>query len=428
MISTGVDYFCGLNLETHKDPKARKIYVSLSILVNVSLLCVFKYYDFFAVNFQSLMGEFGLTVNPFILDVALPIGISFYTFQTMSYTLDVYRGKVKAARNILDFALYVSYFPQLIAGPIERGTRLLPQLLNPRTITMDNIYRGMYLFFWGLFLKVFIADNLAQIVNPVFLPQESFNGASVVLATYAFSFQIYCDFAGYSFMAIGMSKCMGIELMENFKRPYFAKNISDFWRRWHISLSSWFRDYVFSPFYIYVGKLKILSGLPLARRHDISFFLTLMTTEFMLGLWHGAGWNFGFFGIYHGIVIWAYYYMKKSWDRMNIALQIFLTYQIACLGWLVFRAPTLGQAMDMASSIIFNFDLSPELGLAATALAILGFVSVLITVQVFQDLKNDTFVVFRLPKFLRLIFIVFLACLILVFGDFNDRPFIYFQF
>jgi alginate O-acetyltransferase complex protein AlgI len=346
----------------------------------------------------------------------------------MSYTLDVYRGKVRPAWNFFDFALYVSYFPQLIAGPIERGTRLLPQILEPRTVTVENLYRGAYIFFWGLFLKVFIADNLARIVDPVFAPQASYDGASVLLAVYAFSYQIYCDFAGYSFMAIGLGMAMGIELMENFRRPYFSKNISDFWRRWHISLSSWFRDYVFSPFYIYLGKRPLFRRLPMKRRHDVAFFVTLLSAEFMLGLWHGAGWNFALFGVYHGIVIWAYYYLKKYWDRMNTLVQIVLTYHVACVGWLVFRAPTFGQAVDMARGLVLNFSLDVSRALAVTALTIAGLVAILITIQVFQDLKNDTFVVLRLPMFPRLALIASMACLVLVFGDFSDRPFIYFQF
>ena len=428
LISTVTDYGCGRGLAATDDAGRRKALVAVSIAVNLSLLGTFKYYDFFAANFQALVGNFGLTVQPYFLDVVLPIGISFYTFQTMSYTLDVYRGKLDAARNFFDFALYVSFFPQLIAGPIERGTRLLPQILKPRTVTLDKVYRGSYLFFWGLFLKVFIADNLAQMVDPVFAGAAPYDGGAVLLAVYAFSFQIYCDFAGYSFMAIGLGLAMGIELMENFRRPYFARNIGDFWRRWHISLSSWFRDYVFSPFYIYMGKQPLFRRLPIRRRHDVAFFITLLSAEFMLGLWHGAGWNFVLFGIYHGLAIWAYYYLKKYWERMNVFVQIFLTYQIACGGWLVFRAPTFGQAVDMADAVLFNFSLAPELGLATMALTIVALVSILVTIQVFQDLKGDTFVVLRLPPFLRYGLIASMAVLVLVFGDFSDRPFIYFQF
>jgi alginate O-acetyltransferase complex protein AlgI len=428
LISTTVDYLCGQGLKRYEGEAVRKRLVTISIVVNLGMLGIFKYYDFFAVNFESLMGTFGLTVHPYILGVALPVGISFYTFQTMSYTLDVYRKKLDPAENFFDFALYVSFFPQLIAGPIERGTRLLPQILAPRTISLDKIYHGVYLFFWGLFLKVFIADNLALVVDPVFAKTTAYDGGNVLLAVYAFSIQIYCDFAGYSFMAIGLGKVMGIELMENFRRPYFSKNISDFWRRWHISLSSWFRDYVFSPFFIYIESHPKLKNIPLTTRHGIAFFVTLMVTEYLLGLWHGAGWNFGFFGIYHGLAIWAYYKVRKRWDRMNFYIQVFLTFHIACGGWLVFRAPTLAQAGEMFNAILFNFQLNPELGLASTATSLIAFSGVLIVVQVLQDWKNDTFVMLKTPILVRSSFFVLLGCLILLFGKFGNRPFIYFQF
>ncbi len=282
-ISTTVDYLCSHRIERAVDGKRKKVFVTISIVSNLSLLGIFKYYDFFAFSFQEMMGNVGLAVYPYFLNVALPVGISFYTFQTMSYTIDVYRGKVKAAHNFFDFALYVSFFPQLIAGPIERGSRLLPQILQPRQITPEHIARGAYLFFWGMFLKVFIADNLASIVDPVFAATGPHDGGNVLLAVYAFSIQIYCDFAGYSFMAIGLGLVMGIHLMENFRRPYFAKNIGDFWRRWHISLSSWFRDYVFSPFYIYLERNKRLKGLSIKARHGIAFFFALLVAEYLLG-------------------------------------------------------------------------------------------------------------------------------------------------
>ena len=346
----------------------------------------------------------------------------------MSYTLDVYRGRLKAARNPFDFALYVAYFPQLIAGPIERGTRLLPQILTPREVTLDKVYRGAYLFGWGLYLKVFVADNLARMVDPVFNSPGPYDGGSVGLAVYAFAIQIYSDFAGYSFMAIGMALAMGIELMENFRRPYFSRNISDFWRRWHISLLSWFRDYVFSPFYIYVEKWPWVRDLSLKARHAVAFFIALMVTEYLLGFWHGAGWNFGFFGLYHGLAIWAYYMVRKRWNQMNPYVQVFLTFQVACVGWLVFRAPTLGQAIEMLGSVFTNFSLAPELALGDTALRLIAFSGLLFVIQVFQDLKKETFVVLRLPLPLRMAVFVLLGVLVMMFGDFGDRPFIYFQF
>ncbi len=428
IISTTVDYFCSLAIERNKVDRQRKQILAVSLITNIGLLGIFKYYDFFASNFQELMGTFGLEVHPYFLNVALPVGISFYTFQTMSYSIDVYRGKLKPAVNYFDFALYVAYFPQLIAGPIERGTRLLPQILEPRLITLEKIYHGAYFFGWGLFLKIFVADNLAKMVDPVFATTGSYDGAAVWLATIAFAFQIYADFAGYSFMAIGLAKTMGIDLMENFKRPYFSHNISEFWRRWHISLSSWFRDYFFSPMYLWAQKWKIVSRFNVRQRHAIAFFITLFTTEYLLGLWHGAGWNYGFFGIYHAFAIWGYYYSKNYWDKMPIIFQIFLTFIIACGGWLVFRAQTLGQAFEMFAAAFTNFSLGQLIALQDDIIKLFGLVGILLVVQIFQHKNNDTLIVLKAPAFVRYPFFVLLLVLVLVFGDFNERPFIYFQF
>ncbi len=436
LLSTTVDYFCGLGLDGTDDRRRRKLLVTISIVFNLSLLGVFKYYDFFAENFAVLMSAVGLEVHPYFLNVALPIGISFYTFQTMSYTIDVYRRKLPPARNFLDFALYVSFFPQLIAGPIERGTRLLPQILNKRQVTPQKIYRGIYLFIWGFFLKVFIADNLAVIVEPVFGANGPYDGAYVLLATYAFSFQIFSDFAGYSFMAIGLALMMGIELMENFRRPYFSKNIADFWRRWHISLSSWFRDYVFSPFYMYLGKRPIIRNLPLKVRHWIAFFVALFIAEFMLGLWHGAGWNYAMFGVYHAAMIWAYYGIRKYWDRMNYYLQIFLTWQLACVGWLIFAAPTLGQAVEMMTAVITDLSWPADGKFSGQAVQVFVLIAIVVVKQVLQEIFNDSvFILAKLPAY-RVAYLTVLVLSMLLLGNVDQfdaaaqpaRPFIYFQF
>ena len=427
-LSTVTDYLCALGISATDVKRIRKRYVGVSLLVNLTLLGIFKYYDFFAGSFQTFFGRIGIDFDPVFINVILPVGISFYTFQTISYTVDVYRGKVPAARNFFDFALYVSYFPQLVAGPIERGTRLLPQILQPRHLTWDGAFKGAYFVLWGLFLKVVVADNLAKLVDPVYSAQGPYEGASVLLATYAFSIQIYADFAGYSFMAIGLARAMGIDLMENFHRPYFSKNIGDFWRRWHISLSSWFRDYVFSPFYLYLARQPRLARLPLKVRHSIAFIVAILATEYLLGLWHGAGWNFGFFGLYHGFLIAAYYGVRRFWDRMNGLVQIFITYQLACIGWLIFRSPSLEQAGQMLKSIAFNFRAADSVSLSDAVLTLVALSSVPLGLQLFQEWKNDTLVVLAWPRAFRDAFIVLLVILIVAFGEFGGRPFIYFQF
>jgi len=245
--STVIDYFCGLKIYNTQNPEKRKIFVTISIISNLSFLGFFKYFDFFTFNLQRLFAYFNFSIDPMFLKIVLPVGISFYTFQTMSYTIDIYRRKMEPTNKFFDFALFVAFFPQLVAGPIERAKRLLPQILSPRQVTLGKFYEGCYLIFWGLFMKIFIADNLAKIVNPVYGGPPPYNGVDVLLASYAFAFQIFCDFAGYSNIARGLGKCMGFNIMINFNLPYIATNPSEFWQRWHISLSTWLRDYLYIP-------------------------------------------------------------------------------------------------------------------------------------------------------------------------------------
>ena len=428
VISTLTDYACGLILARTNEGRRRKRIVGASVFVNLSILGVFKYYDFFVTEAQTLLSSFDLAVHPHILGAVLPVGISFYTFQTMSYTIDVYRRKVTPERNLLDFALYVSFFPQLIAGPIERGTRLLPQVLAERRVDLQGFMRGAYFVVWGLFLKVVVADNLATIVDRVYGNWEIFDGLSIVLATYAFAFQIFGDFAGYSFMAIGLGLMMGIELMENFRRPYFTTNIAAFWRRWHISLSSWFRDYAFSPFYLHLERGRWLSRFSLPVRHNVAFFSSLVVCLYLLGLWHGAGWNFGFFGLYHGLTVWLYYMSKRYWDRMPVLIQILLTFHIAAVGWLIFRAPTLDQAWGMLGRIVFEFaPVAPD-EVLQMLMSLVALVAIPFAIQILEERNDDAAAVMKLHWMFKQAFLVTVGCLLVVFGKFGGRPFIYFQF
>ena len=247
LISTLVDYQAGLKIASSDQRGQKRFWLFCSVATNLSLLGFFKYFNFFAENLAGLFGLFGIQLDPVTLRIVLPVGISFYTFQTMSYTIDIYRGKLAPTRSLPDFALFVAFFPQLVAGPVERARNLLPQILAPRTVTREGFFQGCFLIGWGLFEKVFIADNLARIVDPVFATDGSWGGATILLACYAFAFQIFCDFDGYSNIARGIGKCLGFEIMINFNLPYFAVNPSDFWKRWHISLSSWLRDYLDIP-------------------------------------------------------------------------------------------------------------------------------------------------------------------------------------
>jgi alginate O-acetyltransferase complex protein AlgI len=426
LFSTIVDYFCGISIDNQEEKSKKKRFVYLSIIVNLGLLCTFKYYDFFALEFKYLMENFGISVKPYFLNVILPIGISFYTFQTISYTVDVYRGKLKACKHFLDFALYVSFFPQLVAGPIERGVRLLPQILEPRKVTKEKITHGLYMIFLGLFLKVVIADNLADIVDPIFNTATN-TGSNVFIATYSFAIQIFCDFAGYSFMAIGLAAMMGITLMDNFKRPYLSLNISEFWRRWHISLSSWFRDYCFSPFYIYLQKTKKFKKFKMKTRHQLAFFITLFITEFLLGLWHGAGWNYAMFGIYHAIMIMAYYYGKKYYDKMPALLQIFVNFQIACIGWLIFRSDSFSQSWEFFTQLFTNWDIyDPYFIDSIKKFSLLA--GVLIIYEAISEIKNEKYIILLAPKYIQHLIYTCIFVLMILFGQFGEKKFIYFQF
>ncbi|MBI4180093.1 MBOAT family protein [bacterium] len=427
-ISTVLDYVCSRKIFESADPKRRKFFLVLSLAGNLSMLCFFKYYDFFITNVQTALDGMGVDVRLHVLNVILPVGISFYTFQTMSYTLDVFNKKMPASDHFLDFALYVSYFPQLVAGPIERGTNLYPQVASPRTLVREDVLRGFFLVYWGLFLKMFVADNLAKLVDPVFAAPPPYRGSEVLIATYAFAFQIFGDFAGYSYIAIGLARMMGIRLMDNFKRPYFSTDISEFWRRWHISLSSWFRDYMFSPYYLYIDRSDRFKKLPLRVRHNLIFFVALMVTELLLGFWHGANWNFGLFGLYHGVLIWAYYYTRKFWDRMPRLLRVFLTFHLVCLGWLIFRVQSLAQLGDMIHSLLFHFQFLPNIGLKAKLLDIIFYSWLLVLIQLLSLKADDTMAVTRWPTPVRWFLYTLIFCLTAVWGEFGARQFIYFQF
>ena len=385
-ISTALDYICGLKIFESDNERRRKIFLIISIVGNFSILGFFKYFNFFIDNLDLLFGSVGIHVSLPVLKILLPPGISFYTFQTICYTFDIYRKKMKPTRNVIDFALYVSFFPQLVAGPIERAIRLLPQIAKPRTLNKDMICQGVFFIYWGLFLKMFVADNLGLIVDDIYgvgggdevfagtlmsgvasgdavTAVATYNGAFILLATYAFAFQIFGDFAGYSYIAIGLARLMGISLMDNFKRPYLSRDISEFWRRWHISLSTWFRDYIYIP----------LGG------NQLSGFrtgLNLMVVFVLCGLWHGASWNFVLFGLYHGLLIWKFHTLRKLWERMPFILQIFLTFHLVCFGWFIFRVHSLSQLWDMTYCLFFNFHVIPGLGLKTMLLKIIGFAGV----------------------------------------------------
>ena len=330
ILSTLVDWFIALRMPG-ASPRGRKALLGVSLTGNLGMLALFKYADFFIESMVELLAALGVATDARRLGIVLPVGISFYTFQTLSYTVDVYRGQLPPRRSLLDFALYVAFFPQLVAGPIERATRLLPQLELPRRASADQRVQGSWLILWGLFKKVVIADTCASWVDAVYDAPAPV-GSEVLLATYAFAYQIYCDFSGYSDIARGLGKLLGIELMRNFERPYLARSPSDLWHRWHVSLSTWLRDYLYIP----------LGG---SWRGTLLTYRNLMLTMLLGGLWHGAAWNFVLWGGFHGALL----ALERRWRGSAApprpgwvhALAVVGTFHLTCFGWLLFRATSL---------------------------------------------------------------------------------------
>lgn len=345
MLTTTWDFLFSHAMAATTSPGRRRGLLVASITLNLSVLAFFKYYGFFAQELASLMTTVGLTPLLPTLSIVLPVGISFFTFQSMSYTIDVYRGVIQPARSWFDFALYISFFPQLVAGPIERAETLLPQVLRPRVWKSGFFAEGLHDIVLGLFQKIVVADNMAVLANCVFAtPTSELTGPEVLLGIYAFAFQIYGDFAGYSSMARGVAKWLGFDLMLNFRQPYFAIDPSDFWQRWHISLSQWLRDYLYIP----------LGG---NRGGNLRTNRNLMTTMLLGGLWHGANWTFIVWGALHGLLLCGYralvpHVPGAKLTTMGRLGRMVVMFHLVCLGWLLFRAETIAQAGGMLWQLV----------------------------------------------------------------------------
>jgi len=419
--STIIDFFCGLKMRSATNQKDKKLFLILSICTHLLILSFFKYFNFFTTSFSELLILCGIKADFVTVNIILPIGISFYTFKSISYLVDLYRDEVEPTDNIFDFALFVSFFPALIAGPIDRAKKLLTQISNPRIISQNDLKEGLYLILWGLYEKVFIADNLSIIVNPVFNKTVDFNGVEVLIAVYAFAFQILCDFDGYSNMARGIAKLMGFHLMINFNLPYFVTNPSDFWKRWHISLSQWLRDYLYIP----------LGG---NKRNQLG---NLFITMLLGGLWHGAAWTYVIWGAYHGLLLIFYRVLSlispfsielKSLllKRLTFIIKAFVFFNFVCIGWLFFRANTIEQAISMLSSLLFNFDWIDS----ATCMLILLFsvTFLFLVISLFQFIYNDLLVILKLSLVYQIMIYLFLIFSIILSGSKTTQEFIYFQF
>lgn len=424
-LSTVVDYAVGRRISLTEEPAGRKRWLIVSLIFNLALLGIFKYLGFAVAQIGSLAHFFGYSGPWWVPQIILPAGISFYTFQSLAYTIEVYRRTTKPAPSLFDYAVYVSFFPQLLAGPIERPGHLLGQVIQPRPPLNDQRFReGLYFIIRGLFLKVVVADNLSLIANSIFAqPPAELSAWEVLAGVYAFAFQIYGDFCGYSTMAQGIARWLGFELMDNFNQPYFATSPQDFWRRWHISLSSWLRDYLFIP----------LGG---SRQGMARTCRNLMITMLLGGLWHGASWTFIAWGAFHGtwLVLHRLCCARTTGRDEGVvkpsiavtAFKMFVTFHLVCVSWLFFRAQSMTQVWTMLGRLLSDWHWSP---LAAYALSMIAvFTAPLLLYEAWVERKGKLLALTESPWPARaLVYLAMIAALICFSPDLPSE-FIYFQF
>lgn len=434
LFSTLVDYFVGLKLESCKNHRNRKFFLYVSLAVNLGLLCVFKYFNFFIESFVEMFEIFGVKLSLSTISVILPVGISFYTFQTLSYSIDVYKRQLKPTSDILSFMCYVSFFPQLVAGPIERASNLLPQFFDNRNFSLEKATDGMRQILWGLFMKIIVADKSAVFVNEIFDNYSSYSGGILFLGAILFAFQIYGDFAGYSHIAIGTARLFGFDLMQNFAYPYFSRDIAEFWRRWHISLSSWFRDYVYIPLGGSRGSLK---------RTIRNVFIIFLVS----GFWHGANWTFIAWGFFHALFFLPLLLIGKNrknisfeqkgfWEGLKNLINIFITFFLVCIIWVFFRAESLNVAIQYIVEIftgiiskqsiveLYNFVYWKDVYLVLT------FIVLTIIFEWKQKFKKHALEFDHSSKtrFFRWLLYLSLILVMIVFSETEEHTFIYFQF
>ncbi len=424
-----IDYFAAQFIEK-AEGKARKGWLAVSICANVSVLAVFKYYNFFNENMAALCQMAGIAYLIPSLSIILPIGLSFHTFQAMSYTIEVYRGKQAAEKNPFIYALYVMFYPQLVAGPIERPQQLLHQFYLEHKFDCDRVVSGLQQMVWGFFKKVVIADRLSVLVNQVYAQPTQFPGIALILATYFFSFQIFCDFSGYSDIAIGAARVMGFNLMRNFDRPYWSKSIGEFWQRWHISLSTWFRDYLYIP----LGGNRVSKG---------RWYLNLFIVFVVSGFWHGANWTFIVWGALHGAYMILCILTERLRDafchvtglsrlhHLKTALSILITFNFATFAWIFFRARNMSDACYIVTHLFAGGSLSDVFALALGRFELaVAFVSILIMEvgHFIQGRRHVGQMIAGWPLSVRWPFYYTALTIIVMFGKFDCQEFIYFQF
>jgi alginate O-acetyltransferase complex protein AlgI len=426
-ISSSVDFFLGRAIYKQSDKQKKRLLLALCMVINLGMLGFFKYYNFFVDSFSELIVQFGFQPNLRTLNIILPVGISFYTFQSLSYSIDIYRDKIKPTSDFVSFMTFVSFFPQLVAGPIERASDLLPQFLKARTFRREHLLSGFRFIIYGLFKKMVIADRLAYFVNHIYDSPEKYDGTVLLIATFMFGFQIYCDFSGYSDIAIGSARLLGFDLMQNFKTPYLARSFRDFWRRWHISLSTWFRDYVYIP----------LGGNQVSQSRWVSNILLTFTIS---GLWHGASLSFVVWGFLHGLYLVSEHFISKfvllpkklSW------IGLILTFVIVNLTWVFFRANSIEQSFQIIASFQhLNLDFIPHFfqlysgnnEFRTFTISILVSFPLFLILETMIHQENFNSLIVKRGTFIRWTIYLILTFSILIFGVLNAAPqFIYFQF
>lgn len=425
MFSTLLDYFTGIKMSEAKNKKIKAFWFWLSISINLGFLGVFKYYNFFIESFAVAIGNFGLQINPWTLNIILPVGISFYTFHGLSYVIDIYKDRIKAEKNFVDYSVFVSFFPLLVAGPIERATHLLPQIQKKRVFDFSKATDGLRQILWGLFKKVVIADQCANYANVIFDNPSEQSGSTLVMGAIFFTFQIYGDFSGYSDIALGTARLFGIELLRNFSYPYFSRDIAEFWRRWHISLSTWFRDYLYIP----LGGSK--GGVWMKVRNTFIIFL-------VSGFWHGANWTFIIWGFLNALYIMPSIIFNTNRTNLEIVAKgkylptlkdivaIAITFSLTVFAWIFFRAENVGHAFEYISGIFSNSLLTlPKLFSKTLIVLILIFLIIewLGREEQFAIAKLGL----KLPRVIKWGFYYMIVFAILYFAG-SEQQFIYFQF
>lgn len=430
VFSTILDYSTGILMSEARTQRLKKFWFWLSIVANIGFLGFFKYYNFFVESFADGLGLLGVQVNPMTLNIILPVGISFYTFHGLSYVIDIYQGRIKPEKNFIDYSLFVSFFPLLVAGPIERATHLLPQLKKERSFDYSKSVDGLRQILWGLFKKMVIADGCAIYVNDIFANYDQMNGSSLLIGAILFTFQIYGDFSGYSDIALGTARLFGVELLQNFAFPYFSRDIAEFWRRWHISLSSWFKDYIYIP----LGGSRVSLG----KRIRNTFIIFLIS-----GLWHGANWTFIVYGFLHAVFFLPLLLFKRNRSNLEIVAKgrmlpsfneltaMLMTFALTVLSRIFFRSESLTQAFGYFDRLFsFSFFSIPDFKANNRTLSL--FVLIFLFMLIEWKGRESKYGIERFalssPRVIRLSFYAIVLCLICAFQAVEDIPFIYFHF